>query len=241
MFCSVTITILIHCSFILPIMFIIEVTSVAWNLGLFSRFTENIGQRIYENTPNESCKDTLICYVKFKRITAFFGKLNWAVRTVQFTTDNTVFIYTWEFIPEIYCPQLVLINKPKQKKNKEQTWLGRGRSESWQSLHTRDRLKWYFIFTVASFRTKNSLNQPENGAFIYTIARLKFICYATRNILVCIKIWQWVRRNALIRLISVLRETHAPWVQRLVINTLILKTGHIKNLPTRSTCPLNIG
>ena len=118
MFCSVTITILIHCSFILPIMFIIEVTSVAWNLGLFSRFTENIGQRIYENTPNESCKDTLICYVKFKRITAFFGKLNWAVRTVQFTTDNTVFIYTWEFIPEIYCPQLVLINKPKQKKNK---------------------------------------------------------------------------------------------------------------------------
>ena len=156
MFCSVTITILIHCSFILPIMFIIEVTSVAWNLGLFSRFTENIGQRIYENTPNESCKDTLICYVKFKRITAFFGKLNWAVRTVQFTTDNTVFIYT------------------------------------------RDRLKWYFIFTVASFRTKNSLNQPENGAFIYTIARLKFNCYATRNILVCIKIWQWVRRNALI-------------------------------------------
>ena len=89
-------------------------------------------------------------------------------------------------------------------------------------LHQRSFEVCLIIFTVASFLTENSLNQQEIGVFIYTIAWLKFSCYNMRNIFVCIKIWQWFTRNALIKVISILRDLHALRVQRLVINAFIV-------------------
>ena len=89
-------------------------------------------------------------------------------------------------------------------------------------LHQRSFEVCLIIFTVASFLTENSLNRQEIGVFIYTIAWLQFSCYNMRNSFVCIKIWQWFTRNALIKVISILRDLHALRVQRLVINAFIV-------------------